>query len=36
MKEAFGHASVRMTENYLDSFEKEVRKEYAARLMAFK
>lgn len=35
IQEALGHTDIRTTENYLDSFEKEVKKEYAARLLAF-
>lgn len=34
IQEALGHTDIR-TENYLDSFEKEVKKEYEARLLAF-
>ncbi len=33
--EALGHTDIRTTENYLDSFEKEIKKEYAAKLLAF-
>jgi integrase len=36
IQEALGHTSIRTTENYLDSFEKEVKKEYAIRLLDFK
>jgi integrase/recombinase XerD len=35
IQEALGHTDIRTTESYLDSFEKEVKKEYAARLLAF-
>ncbi|HUS00492.1 MAG TPA: site-specific integrase [Chitinophagaceae bacterium] len=35
IQEALGHTDIRTTENYLDSFEKEIKKEYAARLLAF-
>jgi integrase/recombinase XerD len=31
-----GHTCIQITENYLDSFEKEMKKEYANKLMAFK
>jgi integrase/recombinase XerD len=31
-----GHTNIKTTENYLDSFEKEVKKEFAGRLVAFK
>jgi integrase len=36
MQEALGHKDKRTTENYLDSFEKEIKKEFAARLVLFK
>jgi integrase/recombinase XerD len=36
IQEALGHVDVRTTENYLDSFEIEVKKEFAGRLTAFK
>lgn len=36
IQEALGHTNIRTTENYLDSFEKEMKKEYANRLVAFK
>lgn len=36
IQEALGHADKKTTENYLDSFENEVKKEFAAMLMAFK
>lgn len=36
IREALGHTSIQTTENYLDSFEKEMKKEYASKLMAFK
>ena len=35
IQEALGHTDIRTTENYLDSFEKEIKKEYTARLLAF-
>lgn len=36
IQEALGHANKKTTENYLDSFEKEVKKEFAAKLVSFK
>ena len=36
IQEALGHTDLKTTENYLDSFEKEVKKEFAGRLVAFK
>lgn len=36
IQEALGHTKIRPTENYLDSFEKEMKKEYAGKLIAFK
>lgn len=36
IQEALGHTNIQTTENYLDSFEKEVKKEYAANLSMFK
>src|SRR5699024_5453717 len=36
IQEALGHADKKTTENYLDSFENEVKKEFAAKLVAFK
>ena len=36
IQEALGHTNIKTTENYLDSFEKEVKKEFANRLVAFK
>ena len=36
IQEALGHTDVKTTESYLDSFEKEMKKEFANRLMAFK
>lgn len=36
IKEALGHTDLKITENYLDRFEKEVKKEYAGRLVDFK
>ena len=36
IQEALGHSSMKTTENYLDSFEKDVKKEFAQRLVSFK
>jgi integrase/recombinase XerD len=36
IQEALGHTDKRTTENYLDSFENEVKKQYAQNLIAFK
>ena len=36
IQEALGHVDLRTTENYLDSFEMEVKKEFAGKLVAFK
>jgi integrase/recombinase XerD len=36
IQEALGHTDKRTTENYLDSFENEVKKQYAQNLEAFK
>lgn len=36
IQEALGHTDKKTTENYLDSFEKVMKKEYSARLKAFK
>ncbi len=36
IQEALGHTNINTTENYLDSFEKEVKKEYVNKLTAFK
>lgn len=36
IQEALGHADKSTTENYLDSFEKEVKKEFAGKLISFK
>jgi len=36
IQEALGHTNIKTTENYLDSFEKEMKKEYASKLIAFK
>jgi integrase/recombinase XerD len=36
IQEALGHTDKKTTENYLDSFEKEVKKEFALKLTAFK
>lgn len=36
IQEALGHCSIETTEGYLDSFEKETKKEFACRLSSFK
>lgn len=36
IQEALGHTDVKTTEYYLDSFEKEVKKEFASKLVSFK
>jgi len=36
IQEALGHSNIKTTENYLDSFGKEIKKEYAGRLTSFK
>ena len=36
IQEALGHTNIKTTENYLDSFEKEVKKEFAGKLIQFK
>jgi integrase/recombinase XerD len=36
IQEALGHTNIKTTENYLDSFEKEVKKEFTNRLVSFK
>jgi integrase/recombinase XerD len=36
IQEALGHHDIRTTENYLDSFSREVKKEFANKLLAFK
>lgn len=36
IQEALGHTNIKTTESYLDSFEKEVKKEFSGRLVAFK
>lgn len=36
IQEALGHTNIKTTENYLDSFEKEVKKEFSSKLTAFK
>ncbi|MCW3090040.1 MAG: site-specific integrase [Ferruginibacter sp.] len=36
IQEALGHTNVKTTENYLDSFGKEVKKEFSRRLTSFK
>jgi integrase/recombinase XerD len=35
IQEALGHTDIRTTENYLDSFEKEIKKKYDAKLLVF-
>lgn len=35
IQESLGHTSIKTTENYLDSFERNVKREYAAQLTAF-
>jgi len=35
IQEALGHTNIKTTENYLDSFEKEVKKEFAIKLVLF-
>lgn len=32
IQESLGHSSIKITENYLDSFEREIKKEFAERL----
>jgi len=36
IQEALGHTDIRTTENYLDSFERDKKKEYAGKLVEFK
>ncbi|MBN8853036.1 MAG: hypothetical protein BGO55_14115 [Sphingobacteriales bacterium 50-39] len=36
IQESLGHTNIRTTEKYLDSFEREVKKELVRRLTAFK
>jgi len=36
IQEALGHTNIKTTENYLDSFGKEIKKEHAGRLTSFK
>jgi integrase/recombinase XerD len=36
IQEALGHSDIKTTENYLDSFEKEVKKEFSQKLTSFK
>ena len=36
IQEALGHSNIKTTENYLDSFDKDVKKEFAQRLTSFK
>lgn len=36
IQEALGHTDMKTTQNYLDSFEKEVKREFAKKLMPFK
>lgn len=35
ISEALGHTDLKTTENYLDSFEKDIKKKFAAKLIAF-
>lgn len=36
IQEALGHNNIKTTENYFDSFDKEVKKEFSQRLTSFK
>jgi integrase/recombinase XerD len=36
IREALGHKDIKTTQNYLDSFEDDTKKEFAMKLMAFK
>jgi len=36
MQEALGHTDKKTTENYLDSFDNELKKEFAFKLLSFK
>jgi integrase len=36
IQEALGHTNIKTTESYLDSFEREMKKEYSQKLVAFK
>ncbi len=36
IQEALGHTDMKTTQNYLDSFEKEAKREFAQKLMPFK
>jgi integrase/recombinase XerD len=36
IQECLGHTDVKTTENYLDTFEKEIKKEFAGKLVSFK
>ncbi len=36
IQEALGHTDVKTTQNYLDSFDKEIKKEFAGKLSVFK
>ena len=36
IQEALGHTDKKTTENYLDSFDKKIKKEFSVKLMAFK
>ncbi len=36
IQEALGHTDVKTTQNYLDSFDKEIKKEFADKLSLFK
>jgi site-specific recombinase XerD len=36
IQEALGHSDIKTTENYLDSFDREIKKELASQLISFK
>jgi integrase/recombinase XerD len=36
MRESLEHTDIRTTENYMDSFEKKIKKEFAENLTAYK
>jgi len=36
IQEALGHTNIKTTENYLDSFPVEMKKEFASKLLSFK
>jgi integrase/recombinase XerD len=36
IQESIGHTDIRTTENYLDSFEKDLKREFVGKLTAFK